>query len=105
VWNAGPVAGDEVIQVYVKHLNASVRVPIISLQAFKRVHLKPNEKRTIEFELGSRQLAVLNDQMRWMVEPGELEISVGGGQPGKAAHSTMVLKKRIRVVGQTYFIN
>ncbi len=81
VENTGKVAGDEVVQVYVKDVKASVRVPTHSLQAFKRIHLMPDEKQIVTFQLSPKQLALLNDDMQWMVEPGEFIISVGGGQP------------------------
>jgi beta-glucosidase len=81
VENSGDMAGDEVVQVYVKDVSASVRVPRHSLQAFERITLQPGEKRTITIELSPRNMALLNEDMKWMVEPGEFIISIGGGQP------------------------
>lgn len=102
--NTGDVAGDEVVQVYVKDTKASVRVPAHCLQAFKRIHLKPGERQTLSFQLSPKQLALLNDDMEWMVEPGEFIISVGGGQPGGQSASTMVLSKSIIVTGERFFV-
>ncbi len=84
VRNTGEVAGDEVVQLYVKDVEATVRVPRHSLQAFERVRLEPGETRTVTFSLTPEQLAVLSDNMAWVVEPGEFVISIGGGQPGFA---------------------
>ncbi len=82
VANAGTRAGDEVVQVYVTDLSASVRVPIRSLAGVERVHLKPGERRVISFTIEPRQLAVITDDGRTVVEPGEFKVTIGGKQPG-----------------------
>jgi len=87
VKNTGNVAGDEVVQVYVKDVKASVRVPVHSLQDFKRIYLKPGEIKTVKFNLLPKQIALLNDDMEWMVEPGEFLISAGGRQPDQKESS------------------
>jgi beta-glucosidase len=81
VKNSGNFEGDEVLQLYVKDIKASVRVPIHSLQGFKRLHLKKDEKQTVYFKLLPKNLALLNEELKWMVESGEFLISVGGRQP------------------------
>lgn len=83
VRNTGKMAGDEVVQVYIKDLDASVRVPLHSLQGFERIHLKPGQAKTVTFNLLPENLALLNDDMKWMVEPGRFLISVGGRQAGQ----------------------
>jgi beta-glucosidase len=103
--NSGEVAGDEVVQVYVKDVKAPVRVPLHSLQAFKRIHLKPGERHTVTFQLSPEQLALLNENMKWMVEPGEFVISVGGGLPGVNQVSSGIISKSINVTGENYFVN
>ena len=82
VENAGRVAGDEVVQLYVTDVEASVRVPVRSLAGVERVHLKPGERRVVTFALDPRQLAVITDDGRMVVEPGEFRLTVGGKQPG-----------------------
>ena len=82
VRNAGDRAGEEVVQLYVADLEASVPVPIRSLQGFQRILLKPGEKRKVTFTLTPRQLSVLGRDSNPVVEPGFFEISVGGKQPG-----------------------
>jgi len=104
VQNTGQLAGDEVVQVYVKDVNASVRTPIQSLQGFERVHLKPGQKQTVRFRLTAKNLALLNDNMLWMVEPGEFIVSVGGGQPGYVPATTQVLSRSVQVTGENYII-
>lgn len=83
VKNEGMVASDEVIQIYLKDIEASVRVPRYSLQGFKRVNLKSGESRNIQFTLTTRQMALIDNQGKCIVEPGEFKIFVGGCQPDK----------------------
>ncbi|HZN06325.1 MAG TPA: glycoside hydrolase family 3 C-terminal domain-containing protein [Pyrinomonadaceae bacterium] len=82
VENSGSRAGDEVVQLYVTDVEASVRVPIRSLAGVERVHLKPGERRVVRFTIEPRQLAVITDDGRTVVEPGDFKITIGGKQPG-----------------------
>ncbi|HEX3249758.1 MAG TPA: glycoside hydrolase family 3 C-terminal domain-containing protein, partial [Pyrinomonadaceae bacterium] len=82
VENGGTREGDEVVQLYVTDVEASVRVPIRSLAGVERVHLKAGERRVIEFTIEPRQLAVITDDGRKVVEPGEFKVIIGGKQPG-----------------------
>ena len=84
VENAGNRAGDEVVQLYLTDVAASVRVPIRSLAGVERVYLKPGERRVIKFTIEPRQLAVITDDGRTVVEPGEFKVTIGGKQPGFA---------------------
>jgi beta-glucosidase len=103
VENAGSRAGDEVVQLYVTDVEASVRVPVRSLAGVERVRLKPGEKRSVSFTIEPRQLAVIRDDGRAFVEPGEFLLSVGGKQPGfkgtADAATTSVVEGRFTVVG------
>jgi beta-glucosidase len=103
VQNAGSRAGDEVVQLYVTDAEASVRVPVRSLAGVERVHLKPGENRTVSFTLEPRQLAVIKDDGRMFVEPGDFRVSVGGKQPGFTgtadAATTSFVEGRFTVVG------
>ncbi|PWT87348.1 MAG: glucan 1,4-alpha-glucosidase [Blastocatellia bacterium] len=82
VENAGQREGDEVVQLYVTDVEASVRVPIRSLAGVERVHLKPGERRVVSFTLNPHQLAVITNEGRSVVEPGEFKVTIGGKQPG-----------------------
>ena len=103
VENAGRVEGDEVVQLYVTDAEGSVRVPVRSLAGVERVRLKPGEKRTVRFTIEPRQLAVIRDDGRAFVEPGEFLLSVGGKQPGfkgtADAATTSYVEGRFAVVG------
>jgi beta-glucosidase len=82
VRNAGENAGEEVLQLYVTDVEASVPVPIRSLQGFKRIFLEPGAQQTVTFTLHPRQLSLIDAEWQRVVEPGVFEISVGGKQPG-----------------------
>lgn len=103
VENAGNREGDEVVQLYVTDLEASVRVPLRSLAGVERVHLKPGEKRVVSFTLQPRQLSVITDDGRTVVEPGEFRVTIGGKQPGFTssadAATTSFVEGRFSVTG------
>jgi len=85
VTNTGARAGDEVVQLYVRDVEALVPVPIRQLQGFTRVHLKPGAQQTVTFILTPRQMSLIADDGQRVVEPGVFEVAVGGGQPGTSA--------------------
>ena len=108
VQNTSKVAGDEVVELYVKDIESSELTPINSLQGFKRINLKPDEKKIVEFVLNPKQLSgikFVNDKVQYVVEPGLFEISVGGSQPGIKAESTEVITKEIKVTGENYIVD
>jgi beta-glucosidase len=81
VENIGERAGDEVVQLYVRDLEASVPIPIRSLQGFRRVHLIPGQKETVRFTLAPSQFALVDERGERVIEPGLFQIAVGGRQP------------------------
>jgi beta-glucosidase len=81
VRNTGDLAGDEVVQVYLTDIAASVPVPIRQLVGFERVHLDPGETQEVSFALTPRQLSLIDDSGQRVVEPGGFQVSIGGRQP------------------------
>jgi beta-glucosidase len=77
VKNAGSRAGDEVVQLYIHDVLASVARPVMELKAFRRIHLRPGEEREVAFALTRNQLRMLNRDMQWVVEPGTFRIMIG----------------------------
>jgi len=73
VTNAGGREGDEVAQLYVRDLVASVARPVRELKGFRRLRLKPGEKQTVSFTLERKDLAFYNQAMQLVTEPGEFE--------------------------------
>ncbi len=82
VTNSGKVAGDEVVELYLKDEEASTPRPIVELAGFNRINLAPGESKTVEFELSARQFSMIGENDKRVIEPGWFTISVGGGQPG-----------------------
>lgn len=81
VKNVGQREGDEVVQLYVTDMYASVKTRVMELKDFTRVSLKPGEAKTVSFELTPYQISLLNDRMDRVVEKGEFKICVGGTSP------------------------
>ncbi len=101
VENTGKRDGDEVVQLYVKIEDAAVPVPLHALQAFKRINLKTGEKKTVTFELEPKQFAVIDDENKRVVQPGNFTIFVGGQQPGKLDKG---LNKSLTLSGKQFYI-
>jgi beta-glucosidase len=77
VKNTGDVAGDEVAQLYIRDVLASVARPVMQLAGFQRVHLAPGESKTLSIVLSNESLRMLDRDMRWVVEPGIFRVMVG----------------------------
>jgi beta-glucosidase len=75
--NAGGRAGEEVVQLYLEDVIASVATPVKELRGFARVRLEPGETKTVRFELTADDLALLDRDLKRVVEPGEFRIFVG----------------------------
>ncbi|MBQ3880393.1 MAG: glycoside hydrolase family 3 C-terminal domain-containing protein, partial [Oscillospiraceae bacterium] len=81
VKNVGAVDGEEVVEVYIRDLEASTRVPRHKLCAFGRVKLAAGEEKTVCFELGAAAFQLIDENGDKVIEPGAFEIFIGGGQP------------------------
>ena len=77
VTNTGKRAGDEVVQLYIHDVAASVTRPVKELKGFQRVSLKAGEKRTIEFTLTPEELSFYDRDLKPTVETGEIQVFVG----------------------------
>jgi beta-glucosidase len=102
VENAGGQAGEEVVQLYVSAVDPTMPAPIRSLEAFRRIALRPGERQRVAFTLTPRQLSIVDPQGRWVEPSGAVSISVGGKQPGfhgnADAATTEVVTARVQVV-------
>ncbi|MDR3717483.1 MAG: glycoside hydrolase family 3 C-terminal domain-containing protein [Bryobacteraceae bacterium] len=109
VRNAGQLAGEEVVQLYLKNLDGGATAPIRSLQGFERIALEPGEKKQVEFRLSARQFSSIGEDQRRSVTPGRYEISVGGQQPGFQgrlnAATTAVATQSLRLTGETNLLD
>jgi beta-glucosidase len=77
VTNTGQRKGDDVVELYLKQLLSDVTVYDYDLRGFERVTLAPGEKRTVHFTLHPDDLAILDKNMNWTVEPGKFRVMVG----------------------------
>lgn len=78
VKNTGQRAGDEVVQLYVKHLNSAVPRPLKELADFARIHLAPQEEKTIKLSIPAFRLSYWDAATdRWVLEKDQIEITVG----------------------------
>ena len=75
--NAGGREGDEVVQLYVRDVLASVARPVMELKGVARVRLRPGEAREVTFTIEPRHLRLLDANLRWIVEPGAFRILIG----------------------------
>lgn len=77
VKNTGSRDADEVVQLYVRDLVASVSRPVRELKGFERIHLKAGEQRDVQFVISRDLLGFYNQDLKWTVEPGDFQIMVG----------------------------
>jgi beta-glucosidase len=77
VKNTGKRDGDEVVQLYLQELLATVVRPIQELKAFQRVPLKAGESRELTFVITPEMLTILNERMKRVIEPGEFRVMAG----------------------------
>lgn len=83
ITNTGEVAGEEVVQLYITDVEASVDVPKYALKGFQRVSLAPGASQTVSFEISADQLEMVDMMGDSKVEPGEFIISIGGSTPSQ----------------------
>ncbi|AHG88100.1 glycoside hydrolase family 3 domain protein [Gemmatirosa kalamazoonensis] len=93
VTNTGRRAGDEVVQLYVRHAGSKVERPIKDLRGYRRVSLKPGETRTVSFPLAARSLAYWNTERHaWAVESEPVELQVGGSSADVRVTRTLAVR-------------
>ncbi len=76
--NTGERDGEEVVQMYIRDVYASIAQPVKKLKAFRKVFLKAGELKTIEFEITSSELSFYNSDYEPTLEAGEFVVYVGG---------------------------
>jgi beta-glucosidase len=93
VKNTGKREGDEVVQLYVQHLQSGVERPNKELKGFKRVTLKPGESKTVEFPLPAKSLAYWDDSKHVFVVENDRINLIGGG-----SSADVQLEKTVNIV-------
>jgi beta-glucosidase len=90
--NTGKREGDEVVQLYVKHLDSKVARPLKELKGFTRVHLAPQEEKIVKISVPLSRLAYWNAEIdRWVVEKDQIETTVGGSSTDARLRKTIKL--------------
>ncbi len=85
VKNIGNQTADEVVQLYISDLEASVRVPNFALRGIKCIHLKPGQTEKVEFYITSDMLKMVDEDGASPLEPGKFKIFISPAAPGKRA--------------------
>jgi hypothetical protein len=106
VTNTGPVAGDEVVQLYLHDREANVTRPVQELAGFKRVHLKPGMTCTVTFDLAISQLGFYNREMHFVVEPGHVDVMIGSSSADIRLRGEFeIVGETVEVLGQRAFLS
>ena len=75
--NSGKSAGEEVVQLYLHDLVASLVRPVKELKGFQKIMLKPGESKTIHFSIDNQKLSFYNNKLEWVSEPGQFNLMIG----------------------------
>ncbi len=78
VTNQGKRDGSEVVQLYIRDLVGSVTRPVKELKGFQKISLKAGETKTVNFVLSAQDLSFYNSELKFVAEPGEFHVFVGG---------------------------
>jgi beta-glucosidase len=90
VTNTGSRAGDEVVQLYVRHLGSKVERPREQLAGFQRVTVQPNETKTVEIALPAARLAYWDAKLQaFRVETGPVSLMIGNSSADIALNATV----------------
>jgi beta-glucosidase len=91
--NTGSKAGDEVVQLYMHDMLASVVRPVMELKGFERIHLNPGESKNISFAVTPAMLSMLDKDLKTVVEPGDFRIMIGASSRDIRLKETLVVKE------------
>ncbi|HXS14346.1 MAG TPA: glycoside hydrolase family 3 C-terminal domain-containing protein [Acidobacteriaceae bacterium] len=84
VTNTGQLAGDEVVQLYLKFPSVKGS-PRVALRGFQRIHLEPGASQKVHFQLNRRDLGMVTENGDPIIAQGDYTIDIGGGQPDTGA--------------------
>ena len=77
ITNSGKVAGEEVVQLYLRDKVGSVVRPIIELKDFQKIKLNAGETKTVKFTIDKQKLSFYNSDLKWITEPGDFDLMIG----------------------------
>jgi len=93
--NAGDYDGEEVVQLYLRDLLASVARPVKELKGFERVYLKKGESKKIQFKITPDMLEMLNEEMERVIEPGKFLLMIGASSNDIRLRKLFIFEKKI----------
>lgn len=90
--NTGKLTGKEVVQLYINDKVSSVTTPVKVLKGFKKVELKPSELLTVNFSIPMDELGLWDQDMNYIIEPGEFEIMIGSSSEDIRLSQTIMVE-------------
>ncbi len=78
VTNTGDYDGEETVQLYIQDLVGSVVRPVKELKGFQKIFLKKGESKQVSFTIDADKLKFYNDELKYIYEPGDFKVYVGG---------------------------
>ena len=91
--NTGKVAGEEVVQLYLRDKVGSVVRPILELKDFQKIKLEVGETKTIKFLIDNTKLSFYNDKLQFKSEPGDFDIMIGSSSADIRLKNSFALVK------------
>jgi beta-glucosidase len=92
ITNSGRYAGDEVCQLYIKDVLASVARPVMELKGFARIHLKPGETKAVSFSVDAELLEMIDKDLNEVVEPGDFRLMIGSSSRDIRLETVLTVK-------------
>jgi beta-glucosidase len=93
VTNTGDYEGDEIVQLYIHDVAASISRPVKELKGFQRIHLKKGESQEVKFEITDDLLKFYNAHLDYVLEPGDFEVMIGPDSSLKNMKKTVLTIK------------
>ena len=90
VTNTGDYDGDEIVQLYIHDVVASITRPVKELKGFQRIHLKKGESKEVAFEITDDLLKFYNSSLDYVLEPGDFDVMIGPNSSLKHLKKTIL---------------
>lgn len=104
--NTGERTGDEVVQLYLKDIAASVVRPVKELEGFKRITLNPGETARVTFTIKMNQLGFYDREMNFVVEPGYIQVMVGASSEDiRLTGEFEIIGTKVQVLGNRSYLS
>ncbi len=93
VTNTGEKEAEEVVQLYISDLQASVKAPKYQLYGLKKIELAPGASQEVEFKITPHMMELVNSDGERVIEKGDFRVHIGGSSPGaRSAELGIALK-------------